>query len=378
MDCNACKKALVNKYVMKCRLCLGKFHIECLNIERKRFETFTIEYKSTWVCLMCTNVTQRSRSTDSTPVRAKYINEHAEDLMNMSCDINEPNANISIPSPTSAAGGIASVSSKEAVTMEKIGALFDQKLNTYLVGFMENFRKALRDDVKEMVHHEIKSVVENLKDEFSATTDFICDEQKSMRSDLNKNDERIKYLEGEYSKLQTEIARLNSRLVGIEKISRSCNIELQVVPEHKNENVVAILKKLLDLLKLPMDDEKITACRRVAKINTAFNRPRNIVVSFVTPRVRDTVLPAYHRYAKSRPGRGVTSEDLGISGEARRIFVTEHLSPEQKTLHAATRQTAKERSYKYVWIKYGQVYVRKDDSTGALLIKDINSLNKLK
>lgn len=153
---------------------------------------------------------------------------------------------------------------------------------------------------------------------------------------------------------------------------------MQVVPEHKNENVVAILKKLLDLIKLPMDDEKITACRRVAKINTASNRPRNIVVSFVTPRVRDTVLSAYHRYAKSRPGRGVTSEDLGISGEARRIFVTEHLSPEQKTLHAATRQTAKERSYKYVWIKYGKVYVRKDDSTGALLIKDINSLNKLK
>ncbi|XP_028156404.1 uncharacterized protein LOC114349987 [Ostrinia furnacalis] len=185
-------------------------------------------------------------------------------------------------------------------------------------------------------------------------------------------------LAGKLHAAQREITRLNIRLVGIDKISRNCNIEIQAVPERKNENILAVLKKLIEVVKAPVEDGQISACRRVAKLNNASSRPRNIVVTFSTPRIRDLVLSATHRYHKTHTGNGLRTSDLDIPGEPCRIYVTEHLSPEQKTLHAATRKTAKERNYKYVWVKYGQIYVRKDDSAGAILIHNLDSLDKLR
>lgn len=206
-------------------------------------------------------------------------------------------------------------------------------------------------DVREMVQREMGSALRSIKDEFGATTDFIAVEQADLRSDIVKCTEAIKHLESENLKLQTELNRLNVRMTGIDKISRNCNIEIQAVPERKAENVLAVLRNLCDLVKVSVEDSSISACRRVAKLNNASKRPRNIVVTFSTPRIRDLVLSAVHRYNKSHPGQGLRSSDLGIPGEPCRIFVTEHLSPEQKVLHAAARKASKERQYKYVWIK---------------------------
>lgn len=380
MECNACQGALNSKDFMKCRLCIGKFHYECLNIELKTFRSYTNEYKSTWVCPMCTNITHRGRSKDGTPVRTKYALAQGDDSMNMSYESYEPNANIvtHAPSTTAENPAVALTGPNVAVTMENISALLDLKLNASRREFMETFRKALREDVKEMVKHEIESTIKRVTDDFTTTTDFICDEQKSLRSSIDTNVEKINTLEKEKNRLQEELARLNARLIGMEKISRSCNIEMQAVPERKNENVMGLLKKLCDVIKLPLDDGKVSACRRVAKHNANSSRPRNIVVTFATPLVRDMVLSAAHRYIKANRSRGLTSVDLDIPGETCKIYVTEHLSPEQKSLHAAARRACKERGYKYVWIKYGQIYMRKDDSSGAILIKCLDSLNKLR
>jgi hypothetical protein len=139
----------------------------------------------------------------------------------------------------------------------------------------------------------------------------------------------IKQLEQDKAGLQSDIARLTSKLAGIEKISRSCNIELQAVLERKNENVLSVFRKLCDTVKAPVEDGHISACRRVAKVNTSSTRPRNIVVTLSTPRIRDLVLSAAHRFNKTHRDSGLLSSDLDISGETCRIYVTEHLSPEQ-------------------------------------------------
>ncbi|XP_028173167.1 uncharacterized protein LOC114362097 [Ostrinia furnacalis] len=373
MNCSACKKYLDTKECMKCRLCTSKFHIQCLNIDKKQFLTLNKEYKATWICPACSSVTRRARSNDNTPVRQSTSMAPASDSMNMSCDLDDPGTT----SPTGVLSSPRATFNKEEITLERISILLDEKLSASLSAFMESFRMALRDDVKEMVKNEIGSTMDAIKEEFSATTDFICAEQKSLQSDITKTATKIKSLEDENTKLQVEINRLNTRLATIEKISRSCNIELQAATERRNENVVALFKNLCEAVKASVDDSHISACRRVAKQNTASNRPRNIIVTFSSPRVRDLVLSATHRYNKSHSGRGLLSSDLGITGDACKIYVNEHLSPELKSLHAATRKVARDHNYKYVWIKYSQIYVRKDDSSGALLVNNTESLSKI-
>lgn len=372
MNCTACKKLVSSKEYLKCRLCTSKFHIQCLNIDNKQFAALNKEYKSTWMCPLCINVKRRVRSNDS--AGSSTAPPPGDELMNMSCDIPEPAANS--PSSDSASSRIL-LTPKYEVTMEKISTLLDEKLSASLTMFMESFRKAIREDVKEMVKSEIGSAICNIKDEFSATTDFICAEQKTLQERIDNAVTIITHLEDENNKLQSEMNRLNNRLAGMEKITRGCNIELQAVPERKNENVLTLFRKLCDVVNVAVDDGQISACRRVAKQNTASNRPRNIVVTFSSPRIRDMVLSATHRYNKAHPGRGLVSSDLDIPGETCRFYVSEHLSPEQKSLHAAARKAAKDHSFKYVWIKNGQIYMRKDESSGAILVKTMEYLNKL-
>lgn len=377
MNCNACNKGINNKEFLKCRLCLGKFHYQCLNFERKQFLAFTSQYTSSWICPTCSNVTCRIRSNDNTPVRQNKMAPCTDDSMDMSCD--NINSNITTyppsPPPTSTCSGISL--SGDEVTMDKISILLDQKLNTSLSAFMDNFRAVIREDIRGMVKTEIESAMKTIRDDFTTTTDYICAEQSSLRSDINKSSILINQLEKENSRLQTELTRMNVKLSAIEKISRNCNIEIQALPERRNENVFMVFKKLCDVIGVTIEDGNISACRRVAKMNGSSNRPRNVVISLSTPRIRDLVLSATHRYIKTRASRSLVSSDLDITGEPCRIFITEHLSPEQKALHAATRKLAKDLEFKYVWIKYGQIYVRKDDSASAILIKNMDTLSKL-
>lgn len=355
---------------------MGKFHFQCLNIDRQQFVAITKEQASAWICPACSNVTRRARSNENTPVRRNPLIPRPEECLNMSCETSDPGASSTQPL-LSFSGEEKTQPNEETVTMDKIRHLFDEKLSVSLSAFMISFREAIREDVKEMVRSEMGSVLRTIKDEFTSTTDFVVAEQAGLRSDLEKCTSTIKQLEKENISLQSEINRIGARLTGIDKVSRNCNIELQAVPERKTENLLVMLKNLCDVVKAPVEDNCISACRRVAKLNNSSNRPRNIVVTFSTPRTRDFVLSAAHRYNKSHSDGGLRSSDLGIPGEPCRIYVTEHLSPEQKALHAATRKAAKERQYRYVWVKYGQIYVRKNDTSGAILIHNQNSLDKL-
>ncbi|VVD06018.1 unnamed protein product [Leptidea sinapis] len=91
-----------------------------------------------------------------------------------------------------------------------------------------------------------------------------------------------------------------------EKISRDNNLEVQNVPEKKNENVQAIFLTLCKELQINLDDNDIRACRRVAKINASSNRPRNILITLVT------VLSAVHRFNKSHTQNKLNTTHMGI------------------------------------------------------------------
>lgn len=264
-----------------------------------------------------------------------------------------------------------------AVTMENISLLLDQKLQASLSGFMANFRAALREDVKLMVREEMRSTTQRLKDDFNASINFVSEEQSTLKSRLDAKNQTITELETRNAQLQSDINKLNSRLSSMEKISRSNNIELQAVPESRNENVVLLFKKLCDTINLKIDDSSILGCRRVARMDTKSNRPRNILISLSSPRLRDTILSYVGRFNKAHSREPLSSVHLGIAGETRRIYVTEHLSPEQKLLYAQTRKVARDKNYKYVWVKYGRIFVRKNDESGPVLIKDHGTFEKL-
>lgn len=370
MNCSACRHTIQDAHrYLGCSQCRSKYHSECLNINKEQYIALTPEYRARWICPSCNNITKRTRCNVNTPIKDTQV-PNADELMNVSYGDSEEGSAVGSLPASSGSGG-------EVVTMDKMSALLDQKLQTYLSAFTENFRKALKVDVHNLVKAEIESKMQQVKDDFTITTDFICDQQKTLKREIDNKSQVIKDLESENKRLNSEINLLNNRLTSIEKMTRNQNLEIQAVPESRNDNPTTIFQNLCKTLNLEISEDKIHSCRRVAKLNPSSDRPRNILVSLLNPRLRDQVLSACHRYNKVHKNEPLDSTHLGLPTERRRIYVTEHLSPECKSLHAAARRTAREKGYKYVWVKYGRIYIRKEDTAACIHIKDMNSLSKL-
>lgn len=91
-----------------------------------------------------------------------------------------------------------------------------------------------------------------------------------------------------------------------------------------------------------VSEKDIAHVTRVAKADRSNPRPRAIVVQFTSPRIRDGYLAATVKFNKANPKDKLNTSHVGIGGETRPIYVTEHLSPANKSLHAAARARAKE------------------------------------
>lgn len=392
MDCYAqCNKKINSKDdQLVCLTCTGKYHRQCLNITKNEYVSLSSEALASWVCPACANINTRRRGSNlNTPVGKKQL-PVSELSLNMSLDqslVEEPSASsyrVSNPPCHSRGDG-------EPVTMEKmsalldlkiqtsVSALIDEKLQAQLSVSMASFRVALQDDIRKMVRSEIKSTVKELESQFTTTTDFICAEQESMKSQIEEKNNIIRTLEADCVKVQTDINALSGRLAGIETMSRSYNVEIQAVPESKAENLFTLLRNLCNTVGMALEDSQVVACRRIAKMDTKSDRPRNILVTLSSPRLRDTLLSMTRRYNKLKsktPTDMLNSSHLGLERNSR-VYVCEHLSPQCKQLYSETRRIAKDKKYTFVWVKFGRIFVRKDENSSPIHIKSHEHLNKL-
>lgn len=171
---------------------------------------------------------------------------------------------------------------------------------------------------------------------------------------------------------------LTNRLGQVEQHMRECNVELNGVPEHSSESLSNTVMQLARTVDCPITEDDIQNVTRIAKINKDTNRPRAIVVKLRNVRQRDSLLAAAHKFNKNKKTQEkLNSQHLGIGGTSVPVYISEHLTPANKQLHAATRQRAKELSYKFVWVRDGRIYMRKDEYTPAKFIRGMDSLNNL-
>lgn len=383
MECGAgCGISInnVTNEAMSCRHCSALYHWKCLRITREQFHSFSSEYLKTWTCPACrANVNNvRRPSRPETPVRASLIPD-ADIGHDMSLDgslvshITPPPKDLN-----------------EVVTMKKMSALLDQKLQTSvsaiideklqqgLSSFMSQLRAALQDDIKSIVKAEIKPIVEKLEKDFTDTTDFICESQKTLESRIAEKSAMIEKLQSDNIQLSSDLHKIQGRLSSMENLSRSYNIEIQAVPETKSENLVTLLKQLSSTIGLAINDTDIIACRRVAKIDPHMSRPRNILVTFTSPRLRDSIISLASRFNKGKTNEDkLNTSHLGLNGTKSRVYVTEHISPECKLLYNQAKKIRDSKKYKYVWVKFGRVYLRKNDDSSPIHIKNVDCLNKL-
>lgn len=216
-------------------------------------------------------------------------------------------------------------------------------------------------------------------DEKSNAIDFLSscqDEQTKITTNLLG---KIKILERDNASLSSTVSGLFARVTEMEQQSRTCNIELQCVPEARSENLLTIVDQLLRVVSSEVPESSVISVHRVAKQRADSDRPRSIIVKLATPKLRDTVLAAAIKFNKSKKNRNdkLNAQHLGFANSNHPIFVSEHLTPANKRLHAATRLVAREKGYEFVWIRNGRIFIRKNAEAAALIVRNEDFLRTL-
>lgn len=366
ITCAGCRGTIKKKEYLLCSDCNLKYDLLCANIPVSKFKQMTSETKKEWDCPACRSKKPKGDNTN-TPIRPAVaaVVSSAVSPTSSPAVPTSPLSVASSPGCTTEQNSPESLKSHNFVTKDSLRDIIREEISSAL-------RKALKEQVTDQlrdINHQITEITDSLS--------FFNQRFEEFKSTLEAKTLIIDKLELKNKELTKMLDDLSKRLCLVEQHARENNIEINGIPEHKAENLTNVLHQLAKTIDTPLHDTDILQVTRVAKLNRESDRPRTVVARLRSPRQRDVLLAGVQKYNKLHPNDKLSSHHLGIGGNRFPVYVSEHLTPTNKSLHAATRMKAKEMKYQFVWVRNGKIFVRKDESTQALVIRGKDSLELL-
>lgn len=220
----------------------------------------------------------------------------------------------------------------------------------------------LVDDIK-----LIKNEIASLKDSHNTVQELIG----SFSGKVDVLESRVCKVEKESQEipaLKAEISRLQQELLERDQWARSNNVEIRGIPQKKTENLYDIAQKISKACDFPVRKEDINY---IARIPTRIqNNERPILISFNNKYTKEELI------ASLRRRKDLDLSDLGFNSHGK-FYVNDHLTPRNKTLLSKARALAKERNFKYIWVKHCKIMARKSDTSPIFFIKCENDLLKI-
>lgn len=190
---------------------------------------------------------------------------------------------------------------------------------------------------------------------FSDSFDEIKKDTKSLRQELTVIQGQTLEFQKENQRLNKELRDIQKQMIELKQYGRRNNIELKGVPSSKNEDLHKVLQDAAASLQVSISSNDIDVVHRVP---TRGDGPANIIVRFVSRRMRDRIL---HAAKKTR----LNTTMLGFE-DNEPVFVNEHLCPENKILLGKAIKTKREKNWKFTWVSEGKILMRKTENSKAV------------
>ncbi|CAB3235972.1 unnamed protein product [Arctia plantaginis] len=244
---NETDENLVDEKFIKCTSCGKSYHYACLSV--------TESPNKSWKCPTCLSCAPKVNRKDSTPIR--------------NVQMNRGNKRVAIGSPSP-----PPIASNKDEIRTMIRDIIKTEFNLILTQFNKTVVSTINQEM-EPIRKEIQEVV--------ASMSFMNDRFEAFEKSQQFTVEVIKNLESENKELKNTVGELLARLNQLEQQSRSNNIEIQNMPENKNENIYNIINDLGQVVSCEIKEKEILHCTRIAKVNPSSTRPSGF--SVVAPEV---------------------------------------------------------------------------------------------
>lgn len=153
-------------------------------------------------------------------------------------------------------------------------------------------------------------------------------------------------------------------------------MEIRNIPPSTTEStdeLVTIAMKLGSILIVPIKLPEIKNIFRVSKKDGS----KPIILELTTDLLKNKIIDSYKKYSKNKGPDNPNTRDLGLGGQASKIYVSECLTPKTKNLFFLARNYAKSNNWNYCWTAHGNVFLRKQQGDPALRIKTESDLKDL-
>ncbi|KOB64643.1 Zinc finger DNA binding protein [Operophtera brumata] len=268
---------------------------------------------------------------------------------------------------------------------------------------MDELRKNINEDVKlelsrladttgsiiselhnlRVEYSDIKESVTSLRTQQQASTGIITDLQDSVEhacDQVEATKKRMDKIEKQLSSedLHSELASLKHSLKSLQVDSvkqqqrdRMFKVEITGLPESKSEDLEHILISIAMYARVSITCNDISHINRVQPMKSVPGRPRAIVAKLHSRLHKDNIIAGVRKH------RGISTKDLSLPGEARALYVNEHLTPHNKELLKKCKDVAKTKQYQFVWVKNCQIFMRKHYKAPLVTIRVGDDIAKL-
>lgn len=236
------------------------------------------------------------------------------------------------------------------------------------------------DEFKKEMFNEFKSTRSEMG-EMSSSMQFLSDKVDASNTLMNEIKLELVSLKKENTELKEKnealsktVSDLRERMRNIEQYSRKNNIELCGVPTTPGEDVKLIVKDLGAALGLEIDSSHIAAAHRVPSYNK--ERLPSVIVQFYDQSLKESLLVKF-REARAKSDH-LTADKINKALPRGRVYVNDHLSPENKQFLAKLKSKCKDIGYVFVWCRDGKFFVRKAAGEKVLKVSSWDEIDKLK
>ncbi|CAG4930306.1 unnamed protein product [Parnassius apollo] len=172
---------------------------------------------------------------------------------------------------------------------------------------IKNLRKIIKEEItaalKSAIQVQVSEQLEIIKQQittFHESMTFFNEKFEEMKRNLAEKSIIIKNLEVDNEKLKASVHSIRNNLNIMEQFARSSNIEIQCLPENREENILNTVVQIGKVINCNVNETDISHCIRISKQNPQSTRPRSVPVRFNNQRIRDSFIASASKYQPTR------------------------------------------------------------------------------
>lgn len=193
----------------------------------------------------------------------------------------------------------------------------------------------------------------------------------SIRTTIENQDKlntSLKKLQRENKIYRDEIIELKDRVEVLERDKLDSTFNLYPVLEIEKMDLNDLVQKIGKKIGVKIEGKDILDKYR--RPTRKSGKPGDIVIKCVNRDLRDKILQGIKKCK-------LKHDDIGIKCDIGRIYGNEELTKEGKSIYYRAMRLKYEEKWKFLWIRGGRTYLKRDDSSKAIRLDNMEVLDSL-